>query len=63
MTMKWKCTRLSDSTIDTYASGRLRSFVFPTPAAIEATETYRQAHRLGRGGGITNGWEFWKPRT
>ena len=35
----------------------------PTRAAIEATEDYRQAHNLGRGGGVTNGWEFWQPRT
>jgi hypothetical protein len=34
----------------------------PTRAAIEATETYRQTKKLGRGGGITNGWTFWKPR-
>lgn len=35
----------------------------PTRAAIEATEAYRQANNLGRGGGVTNGWTFWKPRT
>lgn len=35
----------------------------PTRAAIEATEHYRQANNLGRGGGVTNGWAFWKPRT
>lgn len=40
------------------ASGRI--CLTPTRAAIEATETYRQAHQLGRGGGITNGWSFWK---
>ena len=34
----------------------------PTRAAIEATEAYRQTHRLGRGGGVTNGWTFWKPK-
>jgi len=34
----------------------------PTRAAIEATEAFRQAHNLGRGGGVTNGWVFWKPR-
>ena len=34
----------------------------PTRAAIEATEAYRQANKLGRGGGVTNGWEFWKPK-
>jgi len=35
----------------------------PTRAAIEATEAFRQAHNLGRGGGVTNGWSFWQPRT
>ena len=34
----------------------------PTRAAIEATEAYRQAHKLGRGGGVTNGWTFWKSK-
>jgi hypothetical protein len=34
----------------------------PTRAALEATERYRQANNLGRGGGVTNGWEFWKPK-
>ena len=33
----------------------------PTRAAIEATEAYRRANNLGRGGGVTNGWTFWKP--
>jgi len=42
------------------ASGKV--CLTPTRAAIEATESYRQAHNLGRGGGVTNGWEFWKPR-
>ena len=37
--------------------------ITPTRAAIEATEDYRQAHNLGRGGGVTNGWSFWQPRT
>lgn len=36
--------------------------ITPTRAAIEATEAYRQAHKLGRGGGVTNGWTFWKPK-
>ena len=36
--------------------------ITPTRAAIEATETYRQAHNLGRGGGVTNGWTFWQPK-
>ena len=40
------------------ASGRV--CITPTRAAMEATEAYRQAHNLGRGGGVTNGWEFWK---
>ena len=35
----------------------------PTRAAIEATEAYRNAKNLGRGGGVTNGWTFWQPRT
>ena len=33
----------------------------PSRAALEATEAYRQANNLGRGGGVTNGWAFWKP--
>ena len=37
--------------------------ITPTRAAIEATEAYRQANNLGRGGGVTNGWSFWQPRT
>jgi hypothetical protein len=36
--------------------------VTPTRAAIEATEDYRQANNLGRGGGVTNGWTFWARR-
>jgi len=40
------------------AAGKL--CLTPTRAAIEATEAYRQAHNLGRGGGVTNGWQFWK---
>lgn len=43
------------------ASGKV--CLTPTRAAIEATEHYRQAHNLGRSGGVTNGWDFWKPRT
>ena len=42
------------------ASGRI--CLTPTRAAIEATESYRQSHQLGRGGGVTNGWGFWKAR-
>jgi hypothetical protein len=40
------------------ANGRI--CITPTRAAMEATEAYRQTHNLGRGGGVTNGWEFWK---
>jgi hypothetical protein len=43
------------------ANGRV--CMTPTRAAIEATESYRQIHNLGRGGGVTNGWEFWSPQT
>lgn len=43
------------------ASGKV--CMTPTRAAIEATENYRKANNLGRGGGVTNGWEFWKART
>ncbi len=35
--------------------------ITPTRAALEATEAYRQANNLGRGGGVTNGWDFWEP--
>lgn len=35
----------------------------PTRAAIEATEPYRASRNLGRAGGVTNGWEFWKQVT
>ena len=35
----------------------------PTRAALEATEAYRQANNLGRAGGVTNGWDFWKAST
>jgi len=35
----------------------------PTRAALEATEAYRQSKNLGRAGGVTNGWTFWKTRT
>jgi len=43
------------------AQGRI--CITPTRAAMEATEAYRQAHNVGRGGGVTNGWLFWGPRT
>ena len=42
------------------ASGKM--CLTPTRAAMEATETYRQVNNLGRGGSVTNGWEFWKPK-
>jgi len=42
------------------ASGKM--CLTPTRAAIEATENYRQVNNLGRGGGVTNGWEFWSPK-
>jgi hypothetical protein len=42
------------------ANGRI--CITPTRAAMEATEAYRQANNLGRGGGVTNGWTFWKAR-
>ncbi len=35
--------------------------ITPSRAALEATEAYRQANNLGRGGGVTNGWDFWQP--
>jgi hypothetical protein len=34
--------------------------ITPTRAAIEATEAFRTANHLGRGGGVTNGWTFWQ---
>jgi hypothetical protein len=45
-------------------SGPIQGTVCITPsrAALEATEQYRQANNLGRGGGVTNGWTFWKPK-
>ena len=43
------------------AQGRI--CVTPTRAALEATEDCRQANKLGRGGGVTNGWTVWKPRS
>ena len=42
------------------ASGKM--CLTPTRAAIEATESYRHTHNMGRGGGVTNGWTFWQPR-
>lgn len=47
----------------TSGSAQGRICITPTRAAMEATEAYRQAHNLGRGGGVTNGWLFWQPRT
>ena len=46
----------------TSGSGSGRICLTPTRAAIEATEAYRQSKKLGRGGGITNAWVFWKTR-
>jgi hypothetical protein len=40
-----------------------RTCLTPTRAAIEATEAFRQANTLGRGGGITNGWSFWTTKS
>jgi len=37
--------------------------ITPTRAALRATESYRQAHNVGRAGGVTNGWTFWRART
>ena len=34
--------------------------ITPTRAALDATEQYRQIGNLGRSGGVTNGWTFWK---
>lgn len=42
------------------AQGRV--CITPTRAAMEATESYRQLTKIGRGGGVTNGWGFWKPK-
>jgi hypothetical protein len=42
------------------ASGKV--CLTPTRAAMEATESYRQTHNMGRGGGVTNGWEFWRQK-
>ena len=42
------------------ASGKM--CLTPTRAAMEATESYRQTHNMGRGGGVTNGWEFWSQK-
>ena len=41
------------------AKGKL--CITPTRGAMEATEAFRQANGLGRGGGVTNGWSFWRP--
>ncbi len=35
----------------------------PTRAALEATEHFRRTYGLGRVGGVTNGWTFWKPKS
>ncbi len=50
------------SILITSGAAQNRVCLTPTRAAIEATEDYRQANNLGRGGGVTNGWSFWEPR-
>ena len=36
--------------------------ITPTRAALRATEAFRTANKLGRAGGVTNGWTFWRPK-
>ena len=50
------------SVLITSGAAQGRVCITPTRAAIEATEDFRRIANLGRGGGITNGWTFWKPR-
>ncbi len=50
------------SILITSGAAQNRVCLTPTRAAIEATEAYRRAHNLGRGGGVTNGWSFWEPK-
>ena len=50
------------SVLITSGSVQGRVCITPSRAALEATEQYRQANNLGRGGGVTNGWTFWKPK-
>ena len=51
------------SVLITSGAAHGRVCITPTRAALEATEAYRQANQLGRAGGVTNGWTFWKPGT
>lgn len=50
------------SVLITSGAAKGKVCITPTRAAMEATEAYRQANNLGRGGGVTNGWSFWKPK-
>jgi hypothetical protein len=50
------------SVLITSGAAQGRVCITPTRAAIEATEEYRRIANLGRGGGITNGWSFWKQK-
>jgi hypothetical protein len=50
------------SILITSGSAQGKVCITPTRAALQATEDYRQANNLGRGGGVTNGWTFWKPK-
>jgi hypothetical protein len=50
------------SVLITSGAAQGRVCITPTRAAIEATEEYRRIANLGRGGGVTNGWSFWKPK-
>jgi len=50
------------SVLITSGAAQGRVCITPTRAAIEATEEYRRISNLGRGGGVTNGWSFWKPK-
>lgn len=50
------------SVLITSGAAQGRVCITPTRAAIEATEEYRRTANLGRGGGVTNGWSFWKPK-
>ena len=50
------------SVLITSGSAQGKVCLTPSRAALEATEHYRQANNLGRGGGVTNGWSFWKPK-
>lgn len=51
------------SLLITSGAAKGRVCLTPTRTAMEATEAYRQSSNLGRGGGVTNGWSFWNPKT